>query len=48
MEYVDTVVDVDGTAYNHELVDKVEVELYCTIRPYFCKPQTIGPYFCKY
>jgi hypothetical protein len=30
-----------------EKVDKVQVELYRTIRPYFCKPQTIRHYFCK-
>jgi hypothetical protein len=30
-----------------EKVDKVQVELYCTNRLYFCEPQTIRPYFCK-
>jgi hypothetical protein len=30
-----------------EKVDKVQVELYCTNRPYFCEPQTIRPYFCE-
>ncbi len=28
-------------------MDKVQVELYCTIRPYFREPQTIRPYFCE-
>ncbi len=28
-----------------EKVDKVQVELYCTIRPCFCEPQTTRPYF---